>query len=781
MGQLDPQLKALLRERQKRHLTTVAPEGQASPAWVRILIKFRDDLEPIKALGFELEVLAGDIAGGRAPLDKVEALAAHANVVKIEMSRPLFSELDTSVREVKADHIRSIRSDHTGWDGLTGRGVIMGIIDSGINYQHRSFRNLDADRTTRILWLWDQTLEPQGSESSPAPFPNVPAPGGVEYDQNAINHALQQSNPLEHVRHKDSESGHGSHVAGIAAGNGSQDDSCDGEFTFAGIAPEAELIIVRLDSSGTNDALGESVNLLAAIRYIFHRAGTNPAVINISQGDNLGPHDGTSMVEQGIDNILAGSTGRAIVKSAGNEGNTKRHAEGTVPGNGQLDLKFKVKSKDKSKRILDLWYEGGNRLDATVIPDGGLGIVNDASLMPIAPGDTESFEIEGGSRFSIASQANDVDNGDNNIQIILRRGDDDYHRSGTWTLRLFNRGADPVAFHCWIERGTDTPEFDAEDDAAANPRLSKEVTLNIPGTSNEVIAVANYVVEGGNNGELAGSSSRGPTRDGRSKPDLAAPGSPITSVRGEQPGCCERTWCQCCRNYYVDKGGTSMAAPHVSGAIALMLEKDGGLSLADIRSHLTATARDDSHTGTALPNNEWGAGKLDVEAAVNDVPTPPAVRTRSLPPRADFTAVGMPAGVFARSETPLQILQHRFLNLPGGRFYAALAEKHFDEIRTLVNTNKRVAVVWHRNGGPLLLRQALRAINNIDEPFPKEIEGLSVRERLERIIAIIRRHGSELLNADLETHAAALWAFEGMSINQMLERLEHSNILGAAA
>lgn len=173
---------------------------------------------------------------------------------------------------------------HTGPPGFRGAGVIVGIIDNGIDFTHECFR--EAGGTSRITAIWDQNLAPTGNESSPSGFPF-----GVEYTKSDIDAALANSNPFSVVRHRDGDtrSGHGTHVAGIAAGDGSVAGNGQPAFTFVGVAPEANILMVANRSEGS--ALGDSASTLDAVAYIFNKASSlrKPVVINQSQGDNLGP------------------------------------------------------------------------------------------------------------------------------------------------------------------------------------------------------------------------------------------------------------------------------------------------------------------------------------------------------------------------------------------------------------------------------------------------------------------------------------------------------------
>ena len=732
MGVLDPRLNSLLATRahyaervRKGELTPEdAPEA---PERVGVLIKYTGDVADLKALGLEVGSVLGSpatafsIATGTIALDRVEALAAVDHVVKVEMGRPLQNELDVSTVEIRAKPL------HGGPNPLTGKRVVIGVIDDGLDYRHHAFRA--AGGGTRILNIWDQSLtvrpkRPQDpfQEAAPPEFPSL----GVEYTQAQIDQALHASKPLDVVRIFDNDRAHGTHVTGIAAGDGSQagtrpGDHCTGANTYIGVAPEADIIFVRSRPQGSQ--LGESQNLVDAMRYIFTRAGQldggagRPCVINISKGDNLGPHDGTSLVEQAIDLmlVLGTATRRAIVKSAGNEGDKRHHAMATVTAaGGKKTIAFSMPARAKRKQYMECWYDGAERLDVQLFAPGAPS----PSSPVVHPGDPPRvWTVNPGAAaaqrvtVTITSALADPDNNDNRIFLEWSSGASARPPNGPWRIEFTSTSAGSAQLHCWLERGKRKVR------AIFTSDVTTSHTISIPGTSANVITVGSYSAEeltsgsgkGTQKGDLAASSSRGPTRAGGRKPDITAPGISITAAKADShAGCC----CDCCYDFYVDKDGTSAAAPHVTGVIALMFQKNPNLDLTQITDALNGTARDPGD-GSVLPNNDWGTGKVDATAAVNAVPAPPVP--------AGGGGGGGPGGgnplPFLVAPTldmrdrvllrRLQRFQRWVLEFPTGHLYASLVSRHVDEVLRLINTNRRVATVWHRNGGPALVRAAL--------------------------------------------------------------------------
>lgn len=558
---------------------------------VVVLVQFAGEPALLEKAGLTIRGIAGDIVTGSIPIDKITALAEIAEVERVESARAMHAELDLSIVDCRANLA------HVGPPGRRGAGVIVGIVDSGCDFTHPSFRR--ADGTSRILMIWDQGLARQAGESSPAGFGY-----GVEYSNAQINAALAAANPFATVRHQDSAPQHGTHVTGIAAGDGSAAGQGQPGNTFVGVAPEADIIVVASASNGA-EGLGTSANTLDAVNYIFQRAQarTQPCAVNMSLGDNLGPHDGTSLLERGLDNLLGGA-GRAFVKSAGNAGADRIHAEGTVATGATVNLRYNQPSGDASLNQIDLWYEGADTFRVSVIDPAG------STVGPVNVGTVGNFTLPGGNTVRVDHRNNDPFNGDRRIFLTIAPGAAGQMRTGAWTIRLVSVASPSGGrFDAWIQRGQVIPAFLA-------PHESSARTISTPGAAFEVITAANYVTRGSGVGSLAGTSSRGPTRDGRAAPTVAAPGSSIISASGHFGT----------GDPYKGMGGTSMAAPHLTGTIALMFQKNPGRTQAQIKACLESSARADAFTGP-VPNTAWGHGKLDANAAVNCVPSPGTVRS----------------------------------------------------------------------------------------------------------------------------------------------------------
>jgi subtilisin family serine protease len=594
MTKLDPGLR-FLADQKKTTLRTLSDEAaftfeaeSGQPATATVLLQFQGDLSAIEAAGFRTRSFAGDVATGEIELNRLGELEALDTVVRMEVSRVLGRELDLAVPESRVDTV------HTGPPGHRGAGVVVGIIDSGIDYTHEAFRR--SDGTSRILAIWDQARVPQAGESNPASFSY-----GVEYQKTTIDAALAAPDPFAVVRHRDlqipNDGFHGTHVAGIAAGDGSVAGQTLPAFTFVGVAPEADIVVVAntRGRAGGERGLGDSADTLDAIRYIFDFAASlgRPVVINQSQGDNVGPHDGTSLLERGIDNLLGGP-GRAMVKSAGNEGVQNRHASSTLTAGVPQTVSFAVPVNQATPVTLDLWYGGPDRFDVSITPPGGV------ASAAVSPGSSTTQALPNGNQAFVDSDLNDPGNGDNRIFVVLSRGTAPTVQSGTWSIAIQGTTITLGQWDAWIQR-----------DARAQflpPFQNPARTVSVPGTAQEVITAGSYVTRGAGVGSISSFSSLGPTRDGRQAPTVAAPGQVLMAPQPISTG-----------DAYGLMQGTSMAAPMVTGVVALLLQKSSSLTQAQIRDCLRATARADGFTGTT-PNNAWGAGKLDANAAFGCVP-----------------------------------------------------------------------------------------------------------------------------------------------------------------
>lgn len=519
------------------------------------------------------------IVTGRVAIDRIEALRAEPVVRSLKASQLVRPQLEATTRTMR------VRADllPAGVKPKGGAGSVVGIVDFGGDFAHRNFRK--ADGKTRLLAIWNQAGVAQA---------NSPFNYGRLYTGQEIDAALASPDPyaaLGYGPRPDTpfeRGSHGTHVMDIAAGNGRGSG-------LVGVAPEADLVFVEASANDiawqgpdvVKNSFGDSVQMLEAIRFIFDLAADRPCVVNLSLGTNGGPHDGSSLVEQGIDAMVSERPNRAVVIAASNSQVDGIHTSGQVPATGLAeDLVWRV--RDLVGGEAEVWFPGAKRLELSLIgPDGT--VVLDA----LQPGDTAEIADEQGKLAVFASsRLTEPNNGDNVLGIYLAPG----LPGGDWTIRLRSLGGDTVDYHAWVER------LDSAQSSFARPVPTH--TLGSISTGRLSIVVGSYDAHKASF-PISSFSSSGPTRDGREKPEISAPGGFVIAAHS-------RTW-----TGVVRKSGTSMAAPAVTGLVALMLAEAARngvqLSINDIRAMLAAGAeRQPPAAGAWDPR--YGAGRASANA-----------------------------------------------------------------------------------------------------------------------------------------------------------------------
>ena len=546
---------------------------------IGILVKVRHSVWEASFLGMPVGVSTGTILTMKVTLEELLHIAACTDVVYVEPAWKTEPKLDQSVPAIGADHV------HAQSPPVIGEQVIIGAVDTGIDYTHLDFR-YDADgdgfeESSRILSIWDQT----------SGF------WGTYYDREQIESdlALGFDSGEGLVRETDTV-GHGTQVMGVAAGDGSSSTA-----GFVGVAPGAQIIMVKTPFY-TSD-------ILAGASYIFERADDLglPAVVNLSLGGHSGPHDGTSLFEQGLDELVEGP-GRVIVVSAGNEGDRAIHVSHTLNGGS---FTFSVNPASNALD-LSLWYPGGSQFTLTVLPPGGVPLV-------VPCGTTGHTNTAGGSIYvENATVGPNPNNGDNEIMIMLNNV-----IAGTpWGFTVSDAGGGG-RFDGWITSnggrilgGDSTHTIDEPGNAERVITVGAFNTkAQWPSVSGEQDFTAEYPI-----GALSYFSSQGPTRDGRQKPELNAPGAWIAAALSADSS--SQGYLTHPDHEHAMSAGTSFAAPHLSGVIALMLSVDPQLTASEIKTKLTGTASTDGFTGL-VPNPRWGWGKVTADRAVAAVKPPP--------------------------------------------------------------------------------------------------------------------------------------------------------------
>jgi subtilisin family serine protease len=503
------------------------------------------------------------IVTARLKESEVESLCRQPFVVSLKGQSRFRPFLEKTLSETCADQKLLPKDEKT--DG--GKGVIIGIVDFGLDFAHRNFRNNfrnDKD-STRVLALWDQKALPRtNSEQNKFGYGRV-------FTSEEITKALKSGEldksdsdtpPYEkfgYLLPKDSlfETGaHGTYVADIAAGNGSGTHQ-------KGVAPNADIVFVDLVTAPLSEppaigsTFGDSAQLLEAIQFIFDFADKKdcPCVVNLSIGSNDGPHDGTTLVEEAIDWLVSEKHNRAVVVAAGNTFDEALHATGQVCEEGTVDLKWRIPEYDATRNEIELWYPGEDRFRVEILdPDG-------KRLLRVNPGEYKSYNKRG--LLTVYNILGDPGNGDNVINVFFEHG----LREGDWTLRLYGKKVCDGRFHAWIERDErGQSRFAPPEDGSYE--ISYECTLSSLACGKRSIVVGAYDAHSLHpKAPISESSSSGPTRDRRRKPDISAPGELVLAAQSGTLVLRHR------------QSGTSMAAAAVTGIVALMLAEARALGL----------------------------------------------------------------------------------------------------------------------------------------------------------------------------------------------------------
>lgn len=560
----------------------------------------------------------GNLVAAQLPLTKLEALTLRDDILNIESTSYLYSPQPKT-------NDKSSASPNMKWEVLTNEteingspDVIIGIIDvGGFDFAHPDFLNENGE--TRFLKIWDQG----GDTRNP---PQEPYQYGAEFDQADLNEAIVQSPiigvPATHIERQSqmSEGSHGTHVASIAAGN-------------SGVCPNAliagVLISLNDEDQDRRKSFYDSMSVAHAVDYLVRLAEQEnlPLSINISLGTNGHAHDGSDIVSRWVDADLM-VPGRAVCVAAGNAGQEapitpddygfimgRIHTSGQIKATGLAeDIHWRVVGNgiaDLSENELEIWYEPQDLFSVSVKPPG---------MDWIGPIPSNHFiqnkQLIDGSFLNVYNEQYHPSNGLNYIGIYLSPNFNDQQvipiRAGVWQIRLHGDEVRNGKYHGWIERDDprklgpigareawNFPSFFMENSNVDNSSISSLACAK------HVIAVANLDME---SETVNISSSQGPTRDGRFKPEIGAPGTNIIAAKG---------FCPLHNDHWISMTGTSMASPYVCGVVAQMLRRNPLLTASQISGIL-------KRTSSPLPGNDYawkndaGYGVVNPVACINE-------------------------------------------------------------------------------------------------------------------------------------------------------------------
>jgi subtilisin family serine protease len=642
--------------------------------------------------GATIGTRAGDVVTARIPIDAVEGLLSLPSIRSMEAATALsplswtpravaapataasavaLSASDSAMADAGFEQVRTRVGDR--WEGLAGSGVIVGVYDSGLDLEHDDFRR--GDGTSRVVFAWDQTIAGSG--------PGVVGGHTLDYGTECAGTVINRGDcaMIDRI-------GHGTHVTGTAAGDGSATGRGQPAYRFPGGAPDASLIVVK-----GGDVEFHADQLVDGVAYIFARAEAlgRPAVVNISLSSQSGPHDGTTLLEQALD-ALSGP-GRILVSGSGNAGDFRNthptpvingpyHAEGRAGGRNtglRISSYTPFPGEVNDGAVLELWYGGRDSVAVTVTAPGGQSAT-------AVTGDSASLMTDGGAVVVLnALDGPAPGNGDHAALIAIVDADAAYPpEPGLWRIDVapvaIHEGGD---YHLWLTATTFGPE-----PARLEGQTSNRYLVGVPASADRILAAGAHVTRlewlGVDEepraldpprealGDIAHFSSPGPRRDGVLKPDLTAPGKVVISSLSSRavlwdpfPELVEAD------SVHVGLLGTSMAAPQVAAAVAILLQLEPTLTPEEARETLRLTATADSYVPGTLPDPAWGAGKLNVAAAVqrlrpdglagegeavslseNPIRSDALVITYAAPPRslAVYTVIGERVRSFAENE-----------------------------------------------------------------------------------------------------------------------------------
>ncbi len=572
------------------------------------------DPESIRSAGFEVNAVFDDFVTSRVKISDLTKLTAIKQVNYVSIGETLYPHNDVAVASTGASLIHAGYINGTTY---TGSGVIVCIIDTGIDWEHLDFRDASTPTTSRILNIWDQTLTagvgenpPSGVHSGNADFSGFTY--GVEYTKSDIEDEIDGL-PASFVRTEDTN-GHGTHVAGTAAGNGASLSTNK----YKGMAPETDIIVVKAGNgsfSSTNIKNG-----IAWAEAIADEAG-KPVVINMSLGGHGNAHDGTSSQERAVDSFA--DAGKVAVISAGNEGSTSMHITGTISNASSVNISITVPSHTPNAGVgddffgFDLWHDTSADITVTVTSPN-------SQVYSRTTGTSGTSETSDGSIYIFNNTDSDYTNGDTRNYCFI----DDYDSdpgvgvtnvnvaAGTWTINIQNNSGATRTYHGWLFTSN------LGGSSATLTGGNSNYTVGSPGTATEAITVGSHVerwrwsdntgsgYSGGteNSDDISTFSSIGPRRDAVQKPDITAHGDKVGSSTSQDYTPSSSRIAPGSKHHF--NQGTSMSSPVVAGFVALLLQQNTSRTAAECKSLITGNADVDSYTG-AVPNNTWGYGKLN--------------------------------------------------------------------------------------------------------------------------------------------------------------------------
>jgi len=566
-----------------------------------------EELDAIRSIG-NVETFTGHVATIYLPRHSLPQLAALSFVERISMPKVMRPELDISVPEILANEVWDTVRDPEE-NPINGSGVVIGVLDTGIDYLHRDF--FFENGTNKILYIWDQSVEGK-------------SPNGYDYGNECTTLEIE----IRSCSEQDTDptgpwTGHGTAVAAVAASTGQASGK------YLGVAPGASIIAVKLYHA-TEEHVVDGIN------YIVSKAREvgRPLVINYSFGDSLGSHDGTEPLELAMTDFAA--QGVPIVVASGNSRDVNLHVSGELRPGQTLSVSWSI-DEGQTQSYVDVWY-------------------------PLSDFFAISLKTPSGQVVSGPTVDSGISTPDGNVIILA----DQRETGKEWWINVTSPEGKVLQTVPWSFTLTGVTVVDGKWDAWTEPgmftttvgtmsrsySIDPEDTIDHPGTARGVITVGGYMTRlhwkagcstcktsgtwffraAAEEGDLTYSSGAGPTRDGRKKPEITAPSASIATAKAFTKTAKDSDP----DNYHQMWRGTSFSVPHVAGVIALMLQMNPYLSPNEIKDILKDTARQDKFTGEIDPKVGsllWGWGKVNALNSTLDA-------TRLYAVRVEISSVG---------------------------------------------------------------------------------------------------------------------------------------------
>lgn len=544
-----------------------------------LIVKYSGSLEEVREFALQLTELRNEYAIVTVRESDIQRLAQIPQIEYIEKPKRLYFQVENGRRVSCIDPVQDTRFMQLQNQsvGLFGNGVLVAVLDSGIDYVNDDFRLEDG--RTRIYRLWDQTISgnpPQGYAI------------GSEYTQETINEALGNGSREEMLRVVPSTdiSGHGTAVAGIAAGNGRGSGS-----RYRGVASQSELIVVKLGRP-REEGFPRTTELMMALNYVVEQALAvqKPVAVNISIGNTYGSHDGRSLLERFIDDI-SNLWKSVICIGTGNEGISAGHTSGRLREGEEENIQLAVQPNQATINV-QIWKSFVDEVEISLISPSGTRVGPIQSILG-----PQRFRIGGTEILLYYGEPNPYTTAQEIYLDFLPVGT--YITSGVWKIVLNPVRVVEGEYEMWL------PSESVLNRGTGFLFPQETITLTIPSTAERVISVGAYDAL---TFAYADFSGRGYTRiESRVKPDIVAPGVNVTTTRAG--------------GGTVTASGTSFAAPFVTGSAALLMEwgivrgNDPFLYGEKVKAYLRRGAR--KLPGfTEYPNPQVGYGALCVEDSI---------------------------------------------------------------------------------------------------------------------------------------------------------------------